>query len=101
MNVIIQCLVSFKRLNNYFLNENFKKIKNHTKSKTKEFCLSFTEIMFKMLNVEDGVNFIDPINFKKLIKKDFTENKQHDCQEFLRFLLSNLQEELNPYDVYY
>lgn len=43
--------------------------------------------------------FYDMGSLRNYIQIKFPEMYQHDCQEFLRYFISRLQEELNPRDI--
>ena len=49
-----------------------------------------------MLTLELEYDHLKPTFFHNLIEKKFQPDLQHDAHEFLMYLLSQLQDELNP-----
>ena len=79
MNTCLQCLLSINELTTYFKNQEYKKDRNL------KFCNAYY----------DCVNAGTPESIKKLSKKKFDPKLMHDSQEFLIFILSGMEEELN------
>lgn len=80
-------------MNHFFSAEKFIKIDYKTKKPLK-YALSYTEIIKRMSRHRMG-DVINPTNIKNFARKVFSSSAQHDAQEFLRYLLSEFQEELN------
>lgn len=93
INTALQCLLTFQSLTNYFSQEKYNKI-NHKTKKSFKYTYAYHNLVSEMLSHRE--NYIHAANFKKMFKKNFSPNEMHDCQEFMRFLLSELQDEMNP-----
>jgi len=102
MNSCLQCLRSSEILSNYFLNEDH----------LQEISLTFSAFgkLLKVMWKDSFESSVSPTEFKGVIEKwaprfcgyrfvakwfVLTIPSQHDSQEFLRFLLDGLHEDLN------
>lgn len=96
LNSCLQCLFSFDILNEYFLSENYKQIKQKTLKRPK-FIIAYTDALkiVKTLS-KNRKNVAHLSGIQKLLKKYFDPKEQHDIHEFLRIFLSEIQEELTP-----
>eukprot|EP00347_Sterkiella_histriomuscorum_P005494 403356401 len=96
MNTILQTLLSIKEFRYYFYRKEFNSIQYPTHFQKKTYCTSVSKLIKEMLELEEEYVYIKPSFFHNLIERKFTSNLQHDAHEFLIFLLSQLQDELNP-----
>ncbi|KRX08355.1 hypothetical protein PPERSA_03349 [Pseudocohnilembus persalinus] len=94
MNAAIQCLLSVPQLNYYFQNQQFTKIQYKTKKQFK-FSIAYSELLHSITNNPGKYPIVNAYSIKKLCKKQFDPGEQHDTQEFLRYFLSELEDELN------
>jgi hypothetical protein len=95
LNACLQCLLCFEELNEYFENEKYKLIKYKT-SKDLRFSTAYSDLLRSLRKTSSKTNYTNAAAFKKHIRKVFDPYEQHDIQEFLRFVLSEIQDELNP-----
>jgi ubiquitin C-terminal hydrolase len=74
-----------------------KKWKDFSGKRMKEpfFTVYFTSLIQEIKSNEDG-DCISANSFKKSFKQFFDPSQMHDCSEFIRFFLSNLQDESTP-----
>ena len=95
LNTIIQLLNNIPELRQLCFKKNTKqKVKKH-KSNNKHLTLSFIELIVSM-NIETTT--INPRQFKNVLdntNNDFEGNQQHDCTEFLVYLLDNIHVSLS------
>ena len=93
MNTCIQCLISIPEFNNYFKEGTYK---NECKNSKKNFtaCNAIREFI-ENYDKETGKYLKPPKSLYNVCHSFLAPNTQHDCQEFLRRLLSKIQEELN------
>ena len=94
INTALQCLLSFQTLNEYFLQEKYSQINYKTK-KSLKYTHAYQSLISEITE-NSRYEYISASNFKKMFKKNFSPYEMHDSQEFLRFLLSELQDEMNP-----
>jgi len=96
INTCVQCLMSLGPFSNFFL-ENHHMFRLDTASSMKgTLALSFGELLHKMWNGR-AFSSVSPGVLKERVSKfapQFTGYRQHDAQEFLRFLLDGLHEDL-------
>ncbi|EGR27738.1 ubiquitin carboxyl-terminal hydrolase family protein, putative [Ichthyophthirius multifiliis] len=100
MNSCIQCLFSIEQLNKYFYQKDYMKSSSEYKYKKKfQFCLDYNSLLKqfnqKTLDLNQQSQYINPIEFKKNSKNKFNPSEQHDAQEYLLFVLGEIQDELN------
>jgi ubiquitin C-terminal hydrolase len=104
MNACVQCLSHIPELRTYFINANHEKDLNTTYGMKGQLASDFYELicrLWKPLTKSAMVlrnTSVSPTSFKKTISKwapQFTGYRQQDSQEFLRFLLDGLHEDLN------
>ncbi|KAI8922022.1 ubiquitin carboxyl-terminal hydrolase 2-like protein [Powellomyces hirtus] len=97
MNSILQCMFAAEHLMGYVLSSNFAKEVN-TSSPTKgKLALAFSELVLKIMQPGND-RAIAPSRFKEHLEDwapQFVGYDQQDAQEFLRFLLDGLHEDLN------
>jgi len=104
MNSIIQALSYTKSLTNLIL---FNSYLHYINSDNPWGCGSEIVTAYADLikSLWTGNNRpVSPIDFKRIINSktdNFTDNQQHDSQEFLQFLLNGLHAELNSFCVDY
>lgn len=98
MNSVLQCLSNTKPLIEFCLNEEFQTEKNMTISSMKgQLITAYANLMSSMWKDKDD-SYISPSSFKMQIQKfapRFTGYAQQDAQEFLRYLLEGLHEDVN------
>jgi ubiquitin carboxyl-terminal hydrolase 2/21 len=100
MNSALQCLCAIPQMAHYFLeNQHQHDIDNrYSPSKTKgRLAVEFGKVVH---NIWDGEEFstFAPNGLKRMVgavQRSFESYQQQDCQEFLRFLLDGLHEDLN------
>lgn len=98
MNSVIQCLSNTRPLLEYCLNDDYTHDKNTTSSKLKgALVLAYVNLMTSCWK-EKNASYVSPNNFKTQIQKfapRFSGYQQQDSQEFLRYLLEGLHEDVN------
>ncbi|KAJ3244588.1 Ubiquitin carboxyl-terminal hydrolase 21 [Chytriomyces hyalinus] len=101
MNSILQCIFATECLMGYLLSGDYKMDLN-TKSPMKgQLALSFVSVVeeaLKPANAASSGRVINPSRFKRQIDTwapQFAGYSQQDAQEFLRFMLDGLHEDLN------
>lgn len=96
MNAALQCLGHTVPLRNYFLSGSFRGDINKSAPKTRgKLGRAFGELVVQMWAPQD---YVVPDVFKRQIgafADQFAGTNQQDLQEFLRFLLDGLHEDLN------
>lgn len=95
INTALQCLLSIQKLNDYFIQEKYSQINYKTK-KSFKYTYAYQSLFAEIAKNSRNDSCINASNFKKMFKKNFSPYEMHDSQEFLRFLLSEMQDEMNP-----
>lgn len=88
--------MGIKELRYYFYYQEYESIQYATYFQQKRFCHGVSKMFREMINLEEEFDHLKPSFFHSLIEKRFSPHLQHDSHEFLMFLLSQLQDELNP-----
>ena len=91
MNACLQALLGISKLVEYTSKEEFKKKLN---TKNPKFWPSLSEVVSASVSAKKDTYFT-PKALKKLSLNQFDPSEQHDAHEFLNFLLSGLQGEIN------
>ena len=89
----LQCLLTNQEFSNYFLTSSFNSQKGST-IKSKNVSLHFAKFLKEMSQI-DTRSYYDHSEMRSLVSRRFDPHMHHDCQEFIRFFLSELQDELN------
>lgn len=95
MNSILQCLSSTFILTECLLSGDAQKTK---KARNNGIVEAYTDLLRQMWSDNNSSGSVAPVQFKSRIQRiapQFQGYDQHDSQEFLRFLLSGLHDELN------
>ncbi len=83
-------------MNDCFMKGLYKNDKERKGNKTRaKFCEAYWEMMSAMNKERREVHFFTPSGLRKLCKKIFDPDGQHCCQKFHRYMLSDIQEEVN------
>ncbi|CDW89095.1 ubiquitin carboxyl-terminal hydrolase family protein [Stylonychia lemnae] len=96
MNSVIQVLLSIKDFRYYFFYKEFGQVTYQTHFQKKTYCHSLAKLFKEMLTLEEEYDHLKPTFFHNLVERKFCSSLQHDAHEFLMYLLSQLQDELNP-----
>jgi len=97
MNSVIQCLSNTKLLTNYLLNDDHVRDINTTNSSMKGSLIKAFATVIKSLWKSNG-RVVDPSSLKGAVQRfapRFSGYNQEDSQEFLRYLLEGLHEDVN------
>jgi len=97
MNSVIQCLSNTKQLTNYLLNDEHMREINTTNSSMKGSLIKAFATVIKALWKGNG-RVVDPSSLKGAVNRfapRFSGYNQEDSQEFLRYLLEGLHEDVN------
>lgn len=98
MNSIIQCLSNTKLLRHYCLNEKYSPDINPKSPLKGKLIQAFSEIVSHLWYPSKSGNALSTSGFKSQIQKfskRFSGYEQQDSQEFLRFLIEGLHEDVN------
>ncbi len=96
MNSTLQCLLHIQPLIHYFLEGNFERELNSASPKKGMLAKSFHSLIHEILNGRAG-SAIAPINFQRAVgifAPYLMDYQQQDSQEFLRFLLDGMSDDL-------
>jgi len=97
MNSVIQCLSNTKLLTNYLLNDEYVRDINTSNSSMKGSLIKAFATVIKGLWKSNG-RIVDPSSLKGAVQRfapRFSGYNQEDSQEFLRYLLEGLHEDVN------
>ena len=98
MNSVIQCLSNTKPLLEYLLNEQYLNDINSTTSSLKGLLIKAFSQVIQELWEENDDHVVNTAAFKSQIQRfapRFMGYSQQDAQEFLRYLLEGLHEDVN------
>ncbi|XP_011496149.1 PREDICTED: ubiquitin carboxyl-terminal hydrolase 2-like [Ceratosolen solmsi marchali] len=98
MNSVIQCLSNTRPLLEYLLNEQYMADINTTTSSMKGALMKAFSQVVQELWESDGDRVVDTLSLKSQIQRfapRFMGYSQQDAQEFLRYLLEGLHEDVN------
>lgn len=97
MNCILQCLVATRQFSNYFLQlKTGSSTSKQAKPKSMLLVASMANLV-RIMYANTNTNSVSPVEFKRtcgLLNETFRGNSQQDCQEFLNFVLDELDTEL-------
>eukprot|EP00744_Colponema_vietnamica_P008314 GILI01011871.1.p1 GENE.GILI01011871.1~~GILI01011871.1.p1 ORF type:complete len:407 (+),score=50.07 GILI01011871.1:167-1222(+) len=97
MNAGLQCLFSTPRLVDYFLKSTHREELNTSTSLKGRLATVFGELVQRMRR-QSRMAVENPSELKRVVERlapQFSGYNQHDSQEFIRFLLDGLHEDLN------
>ncbi|KAJ3216845.1 ubiquitin carboxyl-terminal hydrolase [Dinochytrium kinnereticum] len=99
MNSILQCIFSSELLTGYFLSGDHKADINSKSPLKGQLATAFGEAVREIMKYAgDSGKIYNPSNLKRYVEywaPQFTGYNQQDAQEFLRFMLDGLHEDLN------
>ena len=93
MNSIVQCLSHTLPLRKFFVSNEYL----HHLNNRGDFSFAFKRVMVELWNTTSGPP-VSPSYLKRQVRKAapiFSDKRQHDAHEFMRFLLNELHEEIN------
>ena len=96
MNATLQCLLHVPPLVSYFLTGDIRADISHRSSKKGVIAVSFANLVREVYGAGSG-SAVAPVQFKRAVSKYapyLLDHQQQDCQEFLRFLLDGMSEDL-------
>ena len=89
----LQCLLTVDNFIQYFLNSEYTSLKNKSIRK-KHISLVFSRFLAD-LSRKSSRSYFDHSEIRNIISQRFDPTIHHDCQEFIRFFLSEMQDEMN------
>jgi ubiquitin carboxyl-terminal hydrolase 2/21 len=100
MNSVLQCLSNTKPLLQFCLKENLPELYNTSSTSVMKGALmrEYANLINKMWTSSDGHSIVSPSSFKNTVGRfapRFVGYAQQDSQEFLRYLLQGLHEDVN------
>ncbi|CAM9802312.1 unnamed protein product, partial [Discosporangium mesarthrocarpum] len=98
MNACLQCLMHTEVLAKFFLSGSLEEMQLCYESTTKGAMANAFADLIRYAYRSPSHSSVSPAQVKKLVSKyapHFSGYGQQDCQEFLRFLLDGLSEDLN------
>ena len=93
MNCILQCLSHTSPLRQFYVSDDHRQYLNNRG----DLSTAFKDAMINLSNTTSEYS-VDPYGLKREVKEKtdiFSDNRQHDAHEFMRFLLNELHEEIN------
>lgn len=98
INSSLQCLLHIKPFVDFFMSTITKDdVKNDNNPKKGKLATSFTNLVREVSLKKNKGLFVSPIKFIQVVSKfapHLLDHQQQDCQEFLRFLLDAIAEDL-------
>jgi ubiquitin C-terminal hydrolase len=98
INSSLQCLLHIKPFINYFMHTITRNdVKDDTNPKKGKLATSFTNLVREISLKKNKGLYVSPIKFIQVVSKfapHLLDHQQQDCQEFLRFLLDAIAEDL-------
>ncbi|CAD8185002.1 unnamed protein product [Paramecium octaurelia] len=91
MHSTLQCMMSIQELNNFILNSI-----NRQHSQSMTLCRNYQELLRQLKDTQ--YDYIKINSLRNTISKKFNPRHQHDAQEFLLFLISSLEDEINNFN---
>ena len=88
--------MSIEEMNYFFDNPDLMKAQNKLSKRELNYCKHYSDIVQIMLTARESGQYYEPEDYKHLLRKQFNPNEMQDTQEFLRFVLGQMQDELNP-----
>ncbi|KAJ3292970.1 Ubiquitin carboxyl-terminal hydrolase 21 [Rhizoclosmatium sp. JEL0117] len=98
MNSILQCIFATELLMGYFLSSDYLSDLNLKSPMKGQLANSFAQVVQDALAPANRTHVLNPSRFKRQIDNwapQFAGYNQQDAQEFLRFMLDGLHEDLN------
>ena len=93
MNCILQCLSHTIHLRQFYVSDDYRQYLNNRG----DLSTAFKDVIIKLWNTTLEYS-VDPYDLKREVRAKtdiFSDNRQHDAHEFMRFLLNKLHEEIN------
>ncbi|CAD8164606.1 unnamed protein product [Paramecium octaurelia] len=91
MHSSLQCMMCIQELNNFILNNI-----NRQHIQSMPLCTSYQELLRQLKDTQQ--DYIKINSLRNSITKKFNPKHQHDAQEFLLFLLSSFEDEINNFN---
>ena len=96
MNSSLQCLLHIQPLVSYFLANDIDQVLNKRSPMKGLIATSFALLVKEIANATAG-SAVAPVDFQRVVGRHaphLLDNQQQDCQEFLRFLLDGMSDDL-------